>query len=84
MSAGVIPEGYNLVWSGGLLEPRTAAAVEGHTPPPEIRGLHWVSRSRVKTLTQPAQTRRILDAWDAWEHGAGRPFLLSGVPAPLD
>ncbi|MER7844204.1 NUDIX domain-containing protein [Kitasatospora sp. NPDC096077] len=84
VSAAEFPEGLNLIWAGGLIGPEQVQVVLAHTPPGEIRGLHWVPRYRLGVELEPDQSRRVHDAWDAWESGAGRPMLLRGVPVPLD
>ncbi|MBD0689515.1 NUDIX domain-containing protein [Streptomyces sp. CBMA123] len=81
--AATFPEGVNFVYAGGLLTHRQAEAVHRHQPPPEIRGLHWIPQSKLREVTTDDQYRRIDDAWDAWEHGAGLPLLVRGVPVPV-
>ncbi|MGW3232489.1 NUDIX domain-containing protein [Kitasatospora sp. NPDC001095] len=76
------PEGLTLVYAGGMLDARQIEVVRRHQPSAEIRGLHWVPRSEVMTVMQPGQALRVLDAWDAWESGHGRPLLLRGVAVP--
>ncbi|MFE2411568.1 NUDIX domain-containing protein [Kitasatospora sp. NPDC059408] len=77
------PEGINFVYAGGVVTPRQAKAVNLHRPPPNIRALHWVPRYLLDTVMPPDQALRVHDAWDAWEHGAGRPLLLHGTPVPV-
>ncbi|MFD5464807.1 NUDIX domain-containing protein [Kitasatospora sp. NPDC127059] len=78
--ASRFPEGVNFVYAGGLLSHRQAEAVHRHQPPPDIRGLHWVSQSGLCEVMADDQCRRVEDAWDAWDHGAGLPLLIQGVP----
>ncbi|MEV7024868.1 NUDIX hydrolase [Kitasatospora sp. NPDC093558] len=77
------PEGLNLVYAGGVATPRQAKAVSAHRPPQNIRALHWIPRHLLDTVMPPDQALRVHDAWDAWEHGAGRPLLLQGIPVPV-
>ncbi|MFJ2577909.1 NUDIX domain-containing protein [Kitasatospora aureofaciens] len=77
------PEGLNFVYAGGVVSPRQANAVRQYPPPENIRALRWVPRSSLDDVMQGDQSRRVHDAWDAWEHGAGLPLLLRGVPVPV-
>ncbi|MFD8086321.1 NUDIX domain-containing protein [Kitasatospora sp. NPDC059722] len=77
------PEGINFVYAGGIVTPRQAKAVTLHRPPANIRALHWVPCYLLDTVMPPDQARRVHDAWDAWEHGSGRPLLLRGIPVPV-
>ncbi|MFJ4188873.1 NUDIX domain-containing protein [Kitasatospora sp. NPDC089509] len=81
--AAEFPEGVNFVYAGGLLTHRQADAVDRHQPPPDIRGLHWIPRSGLREVMAEDQYHRAEDAWDAWEHGAGLPLLIRGVPVPI-
>ncbi|MET8628895.1 NUDIX hydrolase [Kitasatospora sp. NPDC004669] len=81
--AAEFPEGVNFVYAGGMITPRQAEAVRRHQPPEEIRGLHWVPESKLREVMADDQCRRVEDAWDAWEHGAGLPLLVRGVPVPV-
>ncbi|MEE1785212.1 NUDIX hydrolase [Streptomyces sp. SP17BM10] len=83
VSRQTYPEGLNLVYAGGVVTPKQAKTANGHRPPEHIRALHWVPRSSLDTVMPPDQSLRVHDAWDAWEHGAGRPLLLRGVPVPV-
>jgi ADP-ribose pyrophosphatase YjhB (NUDIX family) len=80
---GRFPEGTNLVYAGGVVTPQQADAVRRHLPPADILGLHWVPRTRLHAVMDDDQYRRAEDAWDAWEHGAGLPLLVQGVPVPV-
>ncbi|MER6303898.1 NUDIX hydrolase [Kitasatospora sp. NPDC001539] len=81
--AAKAPEGVNFVYAGGMITPRQAEAVGRHQPPDGIRTLHWVPRSRLREVMADDHDRRVEDAWDAWEHGAGLPLLVRGVPVPV-
>ncbi|MFJ7275695.1 NUDIX domain-containing protein [Kitasatospora sp. NPDC098663] len=81
--AAEFPEDLNLVYAGGMLTPRQADIVRRHKPPQAIRALHWVPRHRLRDVMADDQYRRVADAWDAWEHGAGLPLLIQGVPVPV-
>lgn len=81
--AAKFPEGLNFVYAGGVVTPQQADAVRHHQPPEEIRALHWMPQSKLHDAMAPDQYRRVQDAWDAWEHGAGLPLLVSGVPVPV-
>ncbi|MFB7906397.1 NUDIX domain-containing protein [Kitasatospora sp. NPDC056076] len=83
VNAAEVPEGLNLVWAGGVIRPGQMGAVLAHELPRGIRSLRWAARSRLHALMEPDQKRRVEDAWDAWESGAGRPMLLRGVPIPV-
>ncbi|MBV2156798.1 hypothetical protein [Kitasatospora sp. SUK 42] len=84
MPAAQFPEDLNLVYAGGVVTPPQAEAVRHHQPPEEIRALRWMPQSRLRDAMAPDQYRRVQDAWDAWEHGAGLPLLVSGVPVPVN
>ncbi|MEV7025533.1 NUDIX hydrolase [Kitasatospora sp. NPDC093558] len=78
------PEGINFVYAGGVLSPRQVKAVNLYQPPENIQALHWVPRATLRDVMPPDQSRRVHDAWDAWEHGDGLPLLLRGVPVPIN
>ncbi len=63
-----------------MITPRQAEAVRRHQPPEEIRGLHWVPQAQLREVMTEDHYRRVEDAWDAWEHGAGLPLLVRGRP----
>ncbi|RKT20203.1 hypothetical protein BX285_4687 [Streptomyces sp. 1114.5] len=81
--AAEFPEGLNFVYAGGMITHRQAEVVRRHQPPDGIRGLHWVPQGRLRDAMTEDQYRRVEDAWDAWEHGAGLPLLVRGVPVPV-
>ncbi|MFF2144012.1 NUDIX domain-containing protein [Kitasatospora sp. NPDC058190] len=81
--AARFPEGVNFVYAGGMVTPQQVETVRRHQPPEEIRGLHWVPQSKLRDVMADDQHRRAEDAWDAWEHGAGLPLLIRGVPVPV-
>ncbi|MFJ1932589.1 NUDIX domain-containing protein [Kitasatospora sp. NPDC088160] len=83
VSAAKFPEGIDLVYSGGLIRPEQNEIVRLHRPPKEIRRLHWVPRSKVATVMNDGQSRRVQDAWDSWEHENHLPLLVNGVSAPV-
>ncbi|GAB7188882.1 NUDIX hydrolase [Kitasatospora sp. Ki12] len=49
----------------------------------KVRALHWAPQAKLRTVMTDHQYRRVEDAWDAWEHGAGVPLLVRGVPVPV-
>ncbi|MEE1788607.1 NUDIX hydrolase [Streptomyces sp. SP17BM10] len=77
------PEALDLVYAGGVVTHRQARTMNVHRLPPDIRALHWIPRHLLDTVMQPDDAHRVHDAWDAWEHGAGRPLLLRGSPVPV-
>lgn len=77
------PEALDLVYAGGIVTLRQAKAMCLYQLPEAVRALHWVPRHQLDAVMEPARARRVHDAWDAWEHGAGRPLLLDGVPVPI-
>ncbi|MFE6050483.1 NUDIX domain-containing protein [Kitasatospora sp. NPDC056446] len=81
--AAEFPEGLDFVYAGGMITPRQAGIVHRHQPPADIRGLHWVPQAKLREAMAEDQCRRVEDAWDAWEHGAGLPLLVRGVPVPV-
>ncbi|MEU4587861.1 NUDIX hydrolase [Kitasatospora aureofaciens] len=81
--AAEFPEGVDFVYAGGMLTPQQADTVRRHQPPADIRGLHWVPQSKLREVMADDQYRRVDDGWDAWEHGAGLPLLIQGVPVPV-
>ncbi|MFJ6621407.1 NUDIX domain-containing protein [Kitasatospora sp. NPDC091335] len=78
-----LPESLDLVYAGGMLTPRQAHTLRHHQPPQRIRTLHWIPRSGLRDATTTDHYRRVEDAWDAWEHGAGLPLLIQGTPVPI-
>ncbi|MEU9042954.1 MULTISPECIES: NUDIX hydrolase [unclassified Kitasatospora] len=81
--AGELCEGLDFVYAGGVVTSRQAAAVRPHRPPEDVRALHWVPQHKLHRVMTDDQYRRVEDAWDAWEHGAGLPLLVRGVPVPV-
>ncbi|MFJ8623509.1 NUDIX domain-containing protein [Kitasatospora sp. NPDC093550] len=78
-----LPEALDFVYAGGVVTARQAGAVRPHQPPTGIRALHWVPQPKLRRVMADDQLRRVEDAWDAWEHGAGLPLLIRGVPVPV-
>ncbi|MFJ9457827.1 NUDIX domain-containing protein [Kitasatospora sp. NPDC101447] len=78
-----LPEGLDFVYPGGVVTPRQAGAVRPYQPPQGVRALHWVAQAKLHRVMADDQYRRVEDAWDAWEHGAGLPLLIRGVPVPV-
>ncbi|MEV7774546.1 NUDIX domain-containing protein [Kitasatospora sp. NPDC086791] len=81
--AADLPESLDFVYAGGVVTPRQAGAVRPHHPSQGIRALHWVPQPKLRRVMADDQYRRVEDAWDAWDHGAGLPLLVRGVPVPL-
>ncbi|GHF82747.1 hypothetical protein GCM10018790_70590 [Kitasatospora xanthocidica] len=81
--AAELPEGLDFVYAGGVVTSRQAGAVRPHQPPQDVRALHWAPQAKLRRVMTDHQYRRVEDAWDAWEHGAGVPLLVRGVPVPV-
>ncbi|MGW2539837.1 NUDIX domain-containing protein [Kitasatospora sp. NPDC001574] len=75
-----LPEGINLVFSGGVLPQRRAERIK--VPPVEesrLLGAHWVSQDELHQVTEPAQRARVIDALRVVDRGKGLPLLMRGV-----
>ncbi|WP_051711125.1 NUDIX domain-containing protein [Streptomyces sp. NRRL S-350] len=81
--AAELPEALDFVYAGGVVTSRQAGAIRPHQPPEGIRALHWAPQAKLRRVMADDQYRRVEDAWDAWEHGAGLPLLIQGVPVPV-
>ncbi|MFB7668556.1 NUDIX domain-containing protein [Kitasatospora sp. NPDC056138] len=74
------PEGFNVVFSGGVLTDRQVARIDTSNPQSRISGHQFVAMAELHLHVAPHPLARIRQAWTALQAGKGLPLLVMGEP----